>query len=98
MRFFPPPPSSTELTSYTGMIKHATAAKVAVFTSPLDIAQTETEGIKSADEMLNSTSRGEVHMEKVQFFLSPIFSCLPQKKQGVDHVIHSFADNQRNRH
>jgi chaperonin GroEL (HSP60 family) len=38
------------------MIKHATAAKVAVFTCPLDIAQTEMEGtalIKNADKTMS---------------------------------------------
>ncbi|KIM76334.1 hypothetical protein PILCRDRAFT_12926 [Piloderma croceum F 1598] len=50
-----------------GTIKHATAAKVAVFTCALDVAQTETEGtmlIENADKMLNFTS-GEEHLEKI---------------------------------
>jgi len=51
-----------------GMIKKATKAKVAVFTSALDVAQTETKGtvlIKNADEMLNFTTGEEKHIEKV---------------------------------
>jgi hypothetical protein len=41
---------------------------VAVYTSALDAAQTETKGtvlIKNADEMLNFTSGEEKHLEKV---------------------------------
>ncbi|KAI3610523.1 t-complex protein 1 [Moniliophthora roreri] len=51
-----------------GIIKKVTRAKVAVFTSALDIAQTETKGtvlIKSADEMLNFTRGEEKHLEKI---------------------------------
>ncbi|KAJ7355499.1 chaperonin Cpn60/TCP-1 family [Mycena albidolilacea] len=51
-----------------GSIKHAKKAKVAVFTSALDIAQTETKGtvlIKNAEEMLNFTSGEEKHLEMV---------------------------------
>ena len=51
-----------------GIIKKVTKAKVVVFTSALDIAQTETKGtvlIKNADEMLNFTRGEEKHMEKV---------------------------------
>ncbi|KAG9312279.1 chaperonin Cpn60/TCP-1 family [Chiua virens] len=51
-----------------GIIKKVSKAKVAVFTSALDIAQTETKGtvlIKSADEMLNFTRGEEKHMEKI---------------------------------
>ena len=51
-----------------GHIHKVTRAKVAVFTSALDVAQTETKGtvlIKSADEMLNFTSGEEKHLEKV---------------------------------
>jgi len=50
------------------MIKKTTKAKVAVFTSSLDVAQTETKGtvlIKNADEMLNFTHGEEKHLEKV---------------------------------
>ena len=52
----------------SGMIKKATKAKVAVFTSALDVAQTETKGtvlIKNADEMLNFTTGEEKQIEKV---------------------------------
>ena len=51
-----------------GNIKKATKAKVAVFTSALDITQTETKGtvlIHNADEMLNFTRGEEKHLEKV---------------------------------
>lgn len=51
-----------------GAIKKAVRAKVAVFTSALDAAQTETKGtvlIKSAEEMLNFTTGEEKHLEKV---------------------------------
>ena len=51
-----------------GSIKHVTKAKVAVYTSGLDIAQTETKGtvlLHNAQEMLNFTSGEEKHMEKV---------------------------------
>lgn len=54
-------------------------AKVAVFTSALDVAQTETKGtvlIKNAEEMLNFTSGEEKHMEKVKF---PIFLWCPRR-------------------
>jgi len=56
-----------------GMVKKATKAKVAVFTSALDIAQTETKGtvlIKNADEMLNFTRGEEKHLEKVPLHLN----------------------------
>jgi T-complex protein 1 subunit theta len=49
-------------------VKKVTKGKVAVFTSALDIAQTETKGtvlLKSADEMLNFTTGEEKHLEKV---------------------------------
>jgi hypothetical protein len=52
----------------TGIVKKATKAKVAVFTSGLDVAQTETKGtvlLKNADEMLNFTRGEEKQMEKV---------------------------------
>ena len=51
-----------------GDVKRVTKAKVAVFTNPIDIAQTETKGtvlIKNADEMLNFSRGEEKHMEKV---------------------------------
>lgn len=46
-------------------------AKVAVFTTALDIAQTETKGtvlIKNADEMLNFTTGEEKQVENVRGF------------------------------
>lgn len=52
-----------------GIIKSARRAKVAVYTSGLDIAQTETKGtvlLHNAEEMLNFTSGEEKHMEKVE--------------------------------
>jgi hypothetical protein len=52
----------------TGIVKKVTRAKVAVFTSGIDVAQTETKGtvlIKNADEMLNFTTGEEKHLEKV---------------------------------
>jgi hypothetical protein len=55
------------------MIKHATAAKVAVFTCPLDIPQTEMEGtalIKNADK---TTSGKEERLAEVRFFF-----CIPR--------------------
>jgi T-complex protein 1 subunit theta len=59
---------STHISSLSGDIKKVTKAKVAVFTNPIDTAQTETKGtvlIKNADEMLNFTRGEEKHMEKV---------------------------------
>lgn len=51
-----------------GAVKRVEKAKVAVFTSGLDIAQTETKGtvlIHNAEEMLNFTAGEEKHMEKI---------------------------------
>ncbi|KAI0263824.1 chaperonin Cpn60/TCP-1 family [Gloeopeniophorella convolvens] len=51
-----------------GDVKKVTKAKVAVFTNPIDTAQTETKGtvlIKNAEEMLNFTRGEEKHMEKI---------------------------------
>lgn len=51
-----------------GTIKKVHKAKVAVFTSALDVAQTETKGtvlIKNAEEMLNFTTGEEKHLEKI---------------------------------
>ncbi|KAI0061201.1 T-complex protein 1 [Artomyces pyxidatus] len=51
-----------------GDVKKVTNGKVAVFTNPIDTAQTETKGtvlIKNADEMLNFTRGEEKHMEKI---------------------------------
>lgn len=58
----------TDVSSWSGDVKKATKAKVAVFTNPIDITQTETKGtvlIKNADDMLNFTRGEEKHMEKV---------------------------------
>ncbi|KAF9476874.1 T-complex protein 1 [Pholiota conissans] len=51
-----------------GIVKKVSRAKVAVFTTALDIAQTETKGtvlIKNADEMLNFTTGEEKQLEKI---------------------------------
>lgn len=51
-----------------GTIKKVENAKVAVFTSAVDVAQTETKGtvlLKNAEEMLNFTTGEEKHLEKV---------------------------------
>lgn len=51
-----------------GVVKKALKAKVAVYTSGLDIAQTETKGtvlLKNAEEMLNFTTGEENHVSKV---------------------------------
>lgn len=52
----------------SGMVKKARKCKVAVFTSALDISQTETKGtvlLKNAEEMLNFTTGEEAHLEKI---------------------------------
>ena len=54
-----------------GIVKKVKKAKVAVFTTALDIAQTETKGtvlLKSAEEMLNFTRGEEKQLEKVRSF------------------------------
>jgi T-complex protein 1 subunit theta len=51
-----------------GTVKKVLRGKVAVYTTPLDIAQTETKGtvlIKNADEMLNFTTGEEKQLEKI---------------------------------
>jgi hypothetical protein len=51
-----------------GVVKKVTRGKVAIFTSALDIAQTEMKGTvlsKNADEMLNFMTGEEKHIEKV---------------------------------
>ncbi|KAF5354996.1 hypothetical protein D9756_005592 [Leucocoprinus leucothites] len=51
-----------------GDVKKVSKAKVAVFSSALDVAQTETKGtvlIKTAEEMLNFSTGEEKHMEKI---------------------------------
>lgn len=63
------------------MVKKAYKVKVAVFTSALDIAQTETKGtvlIKNKDEMLNFTSGEEKHLEKVTIYA--IYSPSPSSR------------------
>ena len=53
----------------SGVVKQVTRGKVAVFTTTLDITQTETKGtvlIKNTDEMLNFTMGEEKHIEKVR--------------------------------
>lgn len=50
-----------------GDVSDVTKAKVAVFSCPIDITQTETKGtvlIKSADELLNFSKGEESHLEK----------------------------------
>ena len=59
---------------FSGVVKKITRGKVAVFTTALDIAQTETKGtvlIKNADEMLNFTTGEEKQIEKVRHSLLP---------------------------
>ncbi|KAG0169600.1 T-complex protein 1 subunit theta [Apophysomyces sp. BC1034] len=51
-----------------GIVQNATKAKVAIFTCPLDIAQTETKGtvlIHNAQEMLSFSKDEEKYMEKI---------------------------------
>ncbi|KAL9537266.1 T-complex protein 1 subunit theta [Mucor bainieri] len=51
-----------------GLIQNATNAKIAVFTCPLDISQTETKGtvlIHNAQEMLNFSKDEEKQVEKI---------------------------------
>ena len=61
---------------------------MAVFTTALDIAQTETKGtvlIKNADEMLNFTTGEEKHIEKVRHeitFIHPILTFFFQKRSS----------------
>ena len=62
------PDSRADLQTWAGDVKKVKQGKVAVFTNPIDTAQTETKGtvlIKSADDMLNFTREEEKHMEKV---------------------------------
>ena len=56
-------------------MKKIKKAKVAVFTTALDIAQTETKGtvlLKSAEEMLNFTRGEEQQLEKVRHSSPPL--------------------------
>lgn len=51
-----------------GTIKKATSAKVGVYTSGIDVAQTETKGtvlLKNAEELVNFSRGEEKHLEKV---------------------------------
>lgn len=70
------------------MVKKVTRGKVAVFTSALDIAQTETKGtvlIKNAEEMLNFTTGEEKHIEKVRqeiTFIYPILTFFFSKRSS----------------
>ena len=67
-RCFPPASAANTARLAAGDVKKVTGGKVAVFTNPIDTAQTETKGtvlIKNADEMLNFTRGEEKHMEKV---------------------------------
>ena len=69
--FFSPPPTGVILIKpppYPGTTKHATAAKVAVFTCTLDIAQTETEGMALIENADETTSGKEEHLAKVRRF------------------------------
>ena len=85
------------------MIKKVTRGKVAVFTTALDIAQTETKGtvlIKNADEMLNFTTGEEKHIEKVSHeivFTHPILNLLFSKrssKRSQTPVLKSSSQDQ----
>ena len=52
------------------MIKKVHRGRVAVFTSGVDITQTETKGtvlLRNAEEMLNFTTGEEKHLEKVNY-------------------------------
>ena len=78
-------------------MKKVTKAKVAVFTSGLDIAQTETKGtvlLKTAEEMLNFTSGEEKHMEKVRQLHRPSPNSLISK---INIHTTKSADLQTNR-
>ena len=68
----------------TGTIQHATAAKVAVFTCALDIAQTETErtALKNTDEI----RKEEECLAKVRRFL--IFPKDRDRKLTMHTLIH----------
>ncbi len=71
-----------------GTVKKTTRAKVAVFTTALDISQTETKGtvlIKNADEMLNFTTGEEKQLERVRSSPPPLIlltSLLPEPERN----------------
>jgi len=74
---------------FKGEVRKVYKAKVAVFTSALDVAQTETKGtvlIKNAEEMLNFTSGEEKHMEKVKNFLHLLLLPLRRTVSSVLHL------------
>ena len=75
------------------MVKNVKKAKVAVFTSALDVAQTETKGtvlIKNADEMLNFTRGEEKHLEKVRSHpIVPSTQLIVQSTNQSSNSIHS---------
>ena len=86
------------------MIKKVTRGKVAVFTTALDIAQTETKGtvlIKNADEMLNFTTGEEKHIEKVRHeitFTRPILTFFFQKDLQRDRRRRYQSHHRRIKH
>jgi CYTH domain-containing protein len=85
--------NSDQTPPHTGTIKHATTAKVAVFTCALDVTRTETEGtvlIKNADEMLNFMSGKEGHLEKVRHFLTFFLFLSERRRELTDNALHSF--------
>lgn len=74
---------------FKGEVRKVYKAKVAVFTSALDVAQTETKGtvlIKNAEEMLNFTSGEEKHMEKVKFFPTSSSSASETNRSSALHL------------
>jgi len=78
--------SRTNISSCSGDVKKVTKAKVAVFTNPIDVTQTETKGtvlIKNADEMLNFTRGEEKHMEKVSIYVMRICALFPHSRSQI---------------
>jgi hypothetical protein len=68
---------------FIGVVKKVHRGRVAVFTSGVDIAQTETKGtvlLHNAEEMLNFTTGEEKHLEKVGSSLYP-----------TDHLPHAMC-------
>jgi hypothetical protein len=66
--FMPPYSCAFSITLLPGVVKKVHRGRVAVFTSGVDIAQTETKGtvlLHNAEEMLNFTTGEEKHLEKV---------------------------------
>ena len=74
-----------------GSVKKVENAKVAVYTSGVDISQTETKGtvlLKNANEMLNFTRGEEEQLEKVRphvllVFPSPPFLDSPSSSRST---------------